>query len=393
MSVRSARSEAKQALYCLEQVKPKRQLDLPESPEKTELKEVKEQVQSLVKHFGLGDSQMTFAELVHEVRNEFIDEKHPSSQRKYNNYIDSVLLPKWGDSGLNDITNSTVRAWAKKYVGPQGGQVGEPAKILRLLMLIAKEKEYIRHEIKVSGAFSSKRGEAVRLNDIKRIVRFLSRKIESDNADIRDYAILLAIFTGERSTALTTLRANEVDFRTGLATKKRKGGKVEPLPYSKVALNLLRRIRPKSRTGYFFPGETHPHITGQSLRRYFQRLCLQLRVTLPSGDQPKIHSLRHSFVTSITNLPGHSLKHAATLAGHSNTTTTSGYSHKDLAEARKFADLASQALLPKTKKRHAGHGNPNDRRLHSQEGRKSPEGSHGPGLQTSFNGVPRNRGE
>lgn len=343
MSVRSARSEAKQALYCLEQAKPKRQLDLPLSPEKTELKEVKEQVQSLVKHFGLGESQMTFAELVREVRDDFIGSKHPSSQRKYNNYIDSVLLPQWGKTGLNDITNSTVGEWAKEYVGPQGGKVSEPAKILRLLMLIAKEREYVRHEIRVRGAFSSQRGEEVELRDIKRLIRFLSRKIESD-PDIRDYAILLAIYTGERSTALTTLRADEVNFKTGLATKERKGGKVESLPYSQVALDLLRKIRPRSRTGYFFPGENRLHITGQSLRRYFQRMCLRLRITLPSGDRPKIHSLRHSFITSVTNLPGRSLKHAATLAGHSDTNTTARYSHKDLVEARKFANRATEVI-------------------------------------------------
>ncbi len=343
MSVRSARSEAKQALYCLEQAKPKRQLDLPLSPEKTELKEVKEQIQTLVKHFGLGDSQLTFAELVQEVREDFIESKHPSSQRKYNSYIDSVLLPQWGATGLNDITTRTVQAWAKDYVGPQGGKVSEPAKILRLLMLCAKQLCYIQHEITVRGTFASKRGEEVPLKDIKRLVRFLLRKIQAE-PDIRDYAILLVIYTGERSTALTTLRADEVNFKTGLVTKKRKGGKIEPLPYSTLALDLLREIRPKSRDGYFFPGANRPHITGQSLRRYFQRTCLRLRITLPSGDRPKIHSLRHSFITSVTNLPGRSLKHAATLAGHSDTNTTARYSHKDFAEARKFANRATKVI-------------------------------------------------
>ena len=207
-------------------------------------------------------------------------------------------------------------------------------------MTLARELGYIRHDLKIPGAYKSKRGEHIEPADFQRIRDYLRRKIESErDPDIRDKMVLLATYTGERSLALVSLRPDEVNFETGLVTKRRKGGKTEPIPYGKEALAILSTIAPAR--GYYFPhpDTTRTHIMSQNLRRYFQTLCKELGITLPSGDRPKIHSLRHSFLSEVANLPtGGSILVAATLAGHSSTKTTERYTHKNLQLARQEAD-------------------------------------------------------
>jgi len=342
MSVRQARKKALSALAKLEAAKPTRQLELPLPAEMTELREVKREVRTLDEHFGLGRSQVTFAELVEQVGELFLKDLGPSTKRTYAMYIDAVLLPEWGDKRLNEITSESVHGWTLDYKGPNDGGPAQPLKILKGLMTLARRLGFVRHQIEIPGAYKSKRGEEVDHKDVKRIRKYLRAKIEQE-ADIRDYAVLLATYTGERSFALVSLHTSEVDFRSGLVTKTRKGSKVEPIPYSRTALELLKQIRPRQ-GGYFFPNKRSgsDHLTSQTLRRYFQAICERLKITLPSGARPKVHSLRHSFVTEVVNQPGErALKAASTLAGHESTKTTERYAHKDLTVARRFANRLS----------------------------------------------------
>ncbi len=277
-------------------------------------------------------STLTFAEVVGKLGDEiYKTKKSPSTVRTYRNYIHNVLVPYWGDMPICEIETDDILEWYHNYEGPNGGRPTQPFKIFKGVLKMAKTKTLISRLpdfSDVKSPYKPGRGEALRHRDYKRIVSYLKRKVKSDPMT-QDYALLVGATTGERNFSLTSLHTDEVDFRAKEATKKRKGDKVEALPYIDEAIKLLKSIKPRG-GGYFFPHQYIPghHLSAPSLRRYFQALCRQLKITLPSGKIPVVHSLRHSFVSELGRR-GIAPASIQKYVGHSDIKTTFRYLHAD----------------------------------------------------------------
>lgn len=282
----------------------------------------------------------TFAEAVAKLGEKIYEGKKERTKTTYRNYLKSQLLPHFGEMPIGEITGADIREWYDNYKGQNGGKPTQPYKIFRGIMNLACGNNIIKTvpHVKIKGANKSGEGEALRHRDYVRVVAFLQRKLKSD-PKVQDWALLVGATTGERSFSLCSLHTSEVDFVAGEATKVRKGvgENVTTLPYLSEALETLKKIRPK-RAGFFFPHQYIPghHLSSGSLRLYFQAMCSDLGITLPSGKTPVVHSLRHSFVSELARR-GMNPTTIQTYVGHAKIATTMRYIHADRELAKREA--------------------------------------------------------
>ena len=154
-------------------------------------------------------------------------------------------------------------------------------------------------------------------------------------------AIRLIALTGSRKSEVLQATWSEFDFERGVWTKPShhtKQKKLEHVPLSAAALELLRAMKPKGATGPLFRGRdgTSARV---SLRKPWVQVCkaagLAEAITKPGKRRKKvtkwkpllrIHDLRHTFASHLVS-KGMSLQIVGKLIGHTQIATTQRYAH------------------------------------------------------------------
>jgi len=278
----------------------------------------------------------TVGQLIEQLSERFFAKKNPKTKRKYTYSLNKHVVKRWANTPVSELTERVLEDWY------QEGQRNDAWKALKgILKLAARDKLIERVPNPVIKVPASQKGESLNLKDVPRLIRFFEDNLKSGKSSMpwADFALLYIMNTGERSEATRTLMPSEVHWKSGAVRKTRKGNVTLTIPVSRYVLKLLRRIRPGKDTGYFFRHRFREgqFISEKSLRLYFQKVCREQKIMLPSGKLPVVHSLRHTFATLLKKkgVPDTEIQ---ILMGHADIATTYRYFHGSESDARKHLD-------------------------------------------------------
>lgn len=289
---------------------------------------------------------LTFEQVLLEVHDAYFAKKKERTRITYQRYIDSVLLPEFGELPMDQLTAERIEDWHANYKGKAGGRPTQPRKILMSILRLAKQRRIIRKvpAPELVEDWSSEIREAFDPETAERIDAYYTRRISSPDVHVSELAIWVGLHTAERAESLVSLAIDEVNFKTREVTKKRKGKKgkdVYTLVYNNEVIGVLRQLKPDSGR-YFFPRPNYPgdHVQAQMVRRHFQRDCEANGWELPKGGKPCLHTLRHTLLTYLGN-KGVAVPVIAALAGHRHVQTTMRYIHPNEKAAREATNHSS----------------------------------------------------
>jgi len=132
--------------------------------------------------------------------------------------------------------------------------------------------------------------------------------------------VAIGMGTGLRQKNVTSLRRDEIDWKSGYVRVTEKGGDIYAAPLSPGIMALLRLI-PDNGTPYFWFNERTGKPFSHDWKTWTKIKCL-------AGIDPKFrwHDLRHDFGTNLLKHTGN-LKVVQDALGHANIKTTERYAH------------------------------------------------------------------
>jgi integrase/recombinase XerD len=149
------------------------------------------------------------------------------------------------------------------------------------------------------------------------------------NPKIRDIAVLELLFaTGIRVSELCSLKADDIELKTGRANILGKGARERIVQVcNKEALAWLRCYEEAFRSvisecGYFFVNRLHKRLSEQSVRNMLRGYALATGIRYSVTP----HMIRHTFATLLLD-EGVDIRHIQKMLGHSSITTTEIYTH------------------------------------------------------------------
>ena len=151
-----------------------------------------------------------------------------------------------------------------------------------------------------------------------------SRALQHSDGNLRAF-ILLALRAGLRASEIAALRGEEVAEDHIVLIGK--GGKEAAIPTHPDLWALAQSF---PRRGYWFPAETEPHLSSDTISRAVGRHFRRPEVDIPHGS---IHRCRHTYATNMLR-NGANLRQVQTLMRHSSPATTAVYTAVDETELR-----------------------------------------------------------
>ena len=178
--------------------------------------------------------------------------------------------------------------------------------------------------------------------DVVKIERLLQSPSESDEAGVRDRALLETLYsTGIRVSELVGLDIDDVDIISGVVKVLGKGSKERVVPIGEPALNAIRKYldtragsRVKDKDAVFLNNHGR-RLTDRSVRRVVDKHIRACSMT----EKISPHSLRHSFATHLLDR-GADLRSVQELLGHANLSTTQIYTHVTMDRLKSVYDKA-----------------------------------------------------
>lgn len=159
------------------------------------------------------------------------------------------------------------------------------------------------------------------------------------NQDVAN-AIRLLILTGARKTELLSATWDQFDLEKGVWTKQAhltKQRKMEHVPVSSVALEILKKMKEKAESPFLFPGK----LPGEPLKDPKKAWnTLRKKADIPDVH---IHDLRHTYASHLVS-SGLSLSIVGKLLGHTQASTTQRYAHLADAPLREATELLGNKM-------------------------------------------------
>lgn len=159
------------------------------------------------------------------------------------------------------------------------------------------------------------------------------------NQNLAD-AIRLLILTGSRRNEVLHATWDQFDLEKGVWTKpahSTKQKKMEHLPLSSVAIEMLKDMRLDSESPFLFPGK----IEGKSMQE-IKKAWDTIRKRAGFADL-RLHDLRHTHASHLVS-SGLSLSIVGKLLGHTQAATTQRYAHLADEPLRQAAELFGSKL-------------------------------------------------
>jgi integrase len=302
-----------------------------------------------------GRVEPTVADLADDYLKRYaIPNKRPSSIRNDTQMIDRFVRPKLGRLRLKAIGKRDVEALHNSLkVTPY--MANRVLSLLSKMFSLAIEWKWMaENPVRgVAKCAEEKRERWLSLEEMQKLQTALDSFKDQNAAN----ALRLLLLTGSRMGEVIKAEWDQFDLSTGVWTKpshNTKQKRVEHVPLSEPALQLLKSMKGDMQTGPLFPGR----FTGArtDLKRPWMQACRAaglVTTTVVKGKRKsitlyrpivRIHDLRHSYASHLVS-NGVSLEIVGKLLGHTQAATTMRYAHiQDAAlrsAANRFGDIYS----------------------------------------------------
>lgn len=255
--------------------------------------------------------------------------KRESSLRNDHSMIESVILPKLGKLPVAAVTRRDLESLHAALRGTPyraNRVLALLSRMFSLAMVWHRQNPVWRADNPTEGIshFSEEKRERWLHED--ELGRLTGALAEHRNRDAVN-AILLLLLSGARKTEVLSATWSQFDLERGIWTKPSahtKQKRVEHVPLSEAALQLLRGMKCSAQGPHLFPGRTDGEPL-KNVKNVWSELCRTAKL-----EDVRVHDLRHTFASHLVS-SGVPLAVVGKLLGHTQSHTTERYAH--LAES------------------------------------------------------------
>lgn len=265
----------------------------------------------------------------------------PSTVKAFTTYLNSQLLPAFGDRTVNRQTTAEIAKWFHAYSATRPGGANQALSHLRSVLKFATETGRLPRSAPDPSSPIRKntrraRGRLLNTQELAKLGAWLEAP-QLRWLDVAD-AIHLILLTGCRSGEISRLQWAEV-MEDRLQLKQTKTGSREVI-LTKRAATLLECRRTGGRSLYVFPYSTDKRKPIPSLDTPWR----SIRTHIGFSTKIRLHDLRHTYASHAI-MTGETLDMAGRLFGHRRPQTTEIYAHLDAQHLAGTADRVSHAIF------------------------------------------------
>lgn len=245
-----------------------------------------------------------------------------------------------GDITVGKITDKSIsdwRKWLNRHVGDDGRSMSLTTINYHLIALRSFLTFLAKREIPSLAPerieLATTKRPQVAFLDAEEIARLVEAASGSEQADVRDRAIILLLFSGGlRVSELVSLDRKNVSLERSEFTVRGKGQKDRPIFLTEAATEALSKylgMRDDEEPALFinYGGAKRRDGSGGRLTpRSIQRIIEKYRLKAGITKHVTPHTLRHSFATDLLGA-GADLRSVQEMLGHANVATTQVYTH------------------------------------------------------------------
>jgi len=294
-------------------------------------------------------SERTLGDLATEYLEHAKTYKRPSTLRNDRQMIEGIVRPRLGRLQLKAVGRHDIEALHATLKAT-------PYRANRVLSLLSAMFTYASQRglradnpaRKIPRFQEDRRERWLSTEEMRRFTEALDTYSDQNAAN----ALRLLLLTGARESEVLKSEWDQFDLPRGIWTKPShhtKQKKIEHVPLSGTAVDLLRTMKPKNAQGPLFVG-ADGESARVTVRRPWVQACRAAGLVTVDTVQGKrrqikryrptlrIHDLRHSFASHLAS-KGVSLKVLGKLLGHTLPSTTDRYAHIQDEALRDAANL------------------------------------------------------
>ncbi len=282
-------------------------------------------------------SQPTVSQLAKQYLDEYaVTHKRPTSLRNDRQMIEKIIVPLIGGLRLKSVGKRDIQSLhaSLKNTPYRANRV---LSLLSKMFALAKDWEGMTENPArgITRFHEDRRERWLSSEELGRFFEALNSYQDQNAAN----ALRLLLLTGAREGEILKADWRQFDLKRGIWTKPShhtKQKKIEHVPLSSAAIDLLRTMKKATGTGPVFPG-AHGKVR-VTLRRPWVQACkaagLCEEITLKGKRRTitryrptvRIHDLRHTYASHLVST-GTSLQIVGKLLGHTQPQTTARYAH------------------------------------------------------------------
>lgn len=284
---------------------------------------------------------------LHNIAEEWFNNIRPqikeSTSVKYQNLLNSYIIPELGNIPLGDITRECIEAHCNKLLLTGGckGTGLSPKTVSDVLSLIRNILRYSADK----GNLSPCDARSIVIKQNTKEMRILSRNEQERlcqylylNLDAKNMGILICLFTGLRIGEICALKWEDISFteRTiyvhqtmqriqtdccpGRKTKvivstPKSSCSIRRIPISDDLTQIISDFAGR-KTGYVLTGSEKKYVEPRTMENHFKRVLQD-----SSLDPANYHALRHTFATRCVEV-GFDVKSLSEILGHASVNIT-----------------------------------------------------------------------
>jgi integrase len=258
--------------------------------------------------------------------------KRSKSYKEDKSMLERIILKRWADRKVEEITTHDVQYLHHELRATPYGANRVRALLSKMFNMAIQWKWLSANPVNgVQKYQEQKRNRWLNEEELEKLWSVL----ETYHSQGVARAIWLLVLTGSRCNEVLKASWDQFDLDKGVWTKpshNTKQKRMEHLPLSSQAIDLLKVMKETGSAKYLFPGK----IPGQPLKDIKKAWnTIRNRAGIPNV---RIHDIRHTYASHLVS-SGLSLSIVGKLLGHTQASTTQRYAHLADAPLRQATEL------------------------------------------------------